>query len=286
MATVSSKINKPSKKAVPSHKTYIHPTAIVSPEAMIGAGVEIGPYCVVGPKVRIGAGTRLFGNVIVDGNTEIGERCKIFPGAVLGMPGQTRKPERADSRVVIGADNIIREYVTIHAGMEDGSKTVIGDRNILMAYAHVAHDCILGSDISLANAATLAGHVQVEDRVVLGGLVGVHQFVRIGRLAIVGGLSKVVMDVPPYSMYDGHPAAFRGVNSVGLKRAGYTSSQLQRIKKVLVALFDGRVNISHVIPVLQKDYKSDRDIQAIFNFIKASKRGIGRASSKDPSDKA
>ncbi len=264
-------------------KTLIHPSSIVSPEAMIGDGVEIGPFCVVGPQVRIGSDTRLFSHNHIDGNVEIGERCLIYPGVVLGMPAQARGLDRAArTRIIIGNDNVLREYVTVHTGLKDGSKTVIGDRNILMAYVHVAHDCVLGNDITIANSVALAGHVEVGDRAVIGGLVGVHQFVRIGTLSIVGALSKVVMDIPPYSTYDGHPATFRGVNSIGLKRAGYTASQLVRIKKLLVALFGERVNISTILPALKKEHQNNPDALILFNFMQKSKRGIGRAASQDP----
>lgn len=272
---VISKMNK-------KNKTIIHPLSVVSPEAMIGEGVEIGPFCVIGPQVRIGRGTRLFSHIHIDGDVEIGERCKIYPGVVLGMPAQARSLDRAArTGVHIGNDNVLREYVTVHTGLKDGSKTLIGDRNILMAYVHVAHDCIIGNETTIANSVALAGHVEVADRVVIGGLVGVHQFVRIGTMAIVGALSKVVMDVPPFSTYDGHPATFHGVNAIGLKRAGYTASQLARIKKLLVALFGERVNISSILPRLEKEYQSDPNAQIIFNFMKKSKRGIGRAASHD-----
>ncbi len=276
MMPVSTKMSKKTK-------TIIHPSSVISPEAMIGEGVEIGPFCVVGPQVRIGRDTRLFSHIHIDGDVEIGERCKIYPGVVLGMPAQARSLDRAArTGILIGHDNVLREYVTVHTALKDSSKTVIGDRNILMAYVHVAHDCVIGNDTTIANSVALAGHVEVADRVVIGGLVGVHQFVRIGTMAIVGALSKVVMDIPPFSTYDGHPASFHGVNAIGLKRAGYTASQLARIKKLLVALFGERVNISSILPALKKEHQNNADAQIIFDFIQKSKRGIGRAASQDP----
>lgn len=270
MTPVSSK-NKPDKK------TIIHSTAIISPEASLESGVEVGPYSIIGPKVRIGRETRISSHVVIEGDTEIGARCRIFPGAVLGTPAQTRQSEGVRSRLVIGDDNIFREYVTVHAGMADGSKTVIGDRNFLMANVHVAHDCTLGNDITIANCTGLSGHVQVEDGAVLGGLAGVHQFVRVGRLAMLGALSKAVMDVAPFSIYEGQRAKFCGVNSVGLKRAGFDARRILDVKKALTELLDGHGNISKSLPVLQARFKGNADVQAIVSFVQKSKRGVGRA---------
>jgi len=260
-------------------RALIHPTAIVSPEASIDGSVEIGPYSVIGPQVKIGKGTRVMSHVLIENDTEIGERCCVSSGALLGGLAQVRGSEPARSALRIGDDNVIREYVTIHVGMKDGSKTVIGHRNLLMVNAHVAHDCVLGSDIVISNCAALAGHVQIEDRVVLGGFVGVHQFVRIGALSIVGGLSKVTQDAAPFSIYDGHPASFRGVNAVGLKRAGYTLAQRTEIKKALMLLLGQRVNLSSAIPKAERRFKGNAEVQDLLKFIRNSKRGVGRVSS-------
>jgi UDP-N-acetylglucosamine acyltransferase len=259
-------------------RNLIHPTAIVSPEASLDGSVEVGPYSVIGPQVKIGKGTRVMGHVHIEGDTEIGERCQIFSGAMLGGLAQIRGSKPVRSALRLGHDNVIREYVTIHVGMKDGSKTVMGDRNLLMVNAHVAHDCVLGSDTVISNCAALAGHVQIEDRVVLGGFVGVHQFVRIGKLSMVGGLSKVTQDVAPFSVYDGHPASFRGVNAVGLKRAGYTSSQRTQIKKALMLFLGQRVNLSGAISKAEKQFKGNSDVEALLKFIRNSKRGVGRVS--------
>ncbi len=267
--------------SVTSKKPAIHATAVVSQEALLGEGVVVGPYCIVGPQVRIGKGTQLISHVHIDGITEIGERCKIYPGAAVGFPGQARNLDAsARSSVRIGDDNVLRECVTIHAGLKDGSVTTVGSRNLFMAYSHVAHDCVVGDDNTFANSVALAGHVEVGNRVVIGGLVGVHQFVRIGSLSIIGGLTKIVMDAPPFSMYDGHPAIFRGVNAVGLKRAGYSASQIAPIKKLLVELFGGRANTSSILPDLKREYQNNPDAQEIFRFIEKSKRGIGRGVSR------
>jgi len=162
--------------------------------------------------------------------------------------------------------------------MKDGGKTVIGHRNMLMISSHVAHDCVLGNDITIANAAALAGHVTVEDQAVIGGLVGVHQFVRIGKLSMIGGVSKMVMDAAPFSIYDGHPAKFCGLNVIGLRRCGYRSKQMTPIKEALKMLLATRLNFARVIPKIQKQFGSNPDVQHLLLFIKASKRGVARVS--------
>ena len=258
-----------------------HPTAIVSPEASLGTGVEIGPYSIIGPQVRIGRDTKISSHVHIEGDTQVGERCRIFPGAVIGTSAQAYLPKAVRSSVLIGDDNILREWVTVHSSMKEGGKTVIGSRNMLMANSHVAHDCVLGNDITMANLATLGGHVSVEDGVVLGGLSGVHQFVRIGRLAIVGGLSKVVMDVAPFSMADGRPALFRGLNAVGLRRAGFDSARRLRVRRALKELFTGHTSLSITVPLVKKDFKNDPDVQSILEFLEKSKRGVTRASASN-----
>jgi UDP-N-acetylglucosamine acyltransferase len=256
--------------------TQIHSTAVIAEEAELGEGVEIGPYSIVGPRVKIGNNTYLGGHVIIQGQTEIGERCKIFSGACLGSIAQTRKSEFVNSRLLIGNDNIIREFVTINAGMKDGSKTVIGHRNMLMINAHVAHDCVMGNDIVISNGVALAGHVTVEDHAVIGGLVGVHQFVRIGKLSMVGGLSKVVMDVAPFSINDGHPAKFCGLNAVGLRRLGYRSEQMMQIKIALKMLLGTRVNFTRVIPHIQKRFSDNPDVRYLLSFVEGTQRGVAR----------
>jgi len=265
-------------------KALVHPTAIVSPEAWLDEGVEVGPYSIIGPQVKIGKETSLSSHVHIEGDTEIGERCRIFPGAVIGTGAQAHLPKAVRSSVSIGDDNIIREWVTIHSSMKEGGRTLIGSRNMFMANAHIAHDCVLGNDITMANLATLGGHVTVEDGVVVGGLTGVHQYVRIGRLAIIGGLSKVVMDVAPFSMVDGRPAQFRGLNAVGLRRAGFDSARRLRVRRALKELFGGRTSLSISIPQVRRDFKNDADVQSILSFLEKSKRGVTRAHSSGLQD--
>ena len=262
----------------------VHPTAVVSPEARLGEGVEVGPYSIIGPQVRIGRETKISSHVHIEGDTQIGERCRIFPGAVLGTAAQAQLPKAVRSSVLIGDDNILREWVTVHTSMKEGGRTVIGSRNMFMANAHIAHDCVLGNDITLANLATLAGHVQLEDGVVIGGLTGIHQYVRVGRLAIVGGLSKVVMDVAPFSMADGRPTQFRGLNAVGLRRAGFDSARRLRVRRVLKELFGSHASLSISVPLVKKDFKNDPDVEAILSFLEKSKRGVTRLSAGQPDE--
>ena len=265
-------------------KNSIHPTAIVSEKAELGSGVEVGPYAVIGPRVRIGNGTRIAAHAVIEGRTQIGRRCQIFVGACLGMPAQTRHSEHTVASLIIGDDNIIREYVTVNSSMKEGGKTVIGDRNMLMINSHVAHDCVLGNDTTIANGAALAGHVKVEDRVVIGGLVGIHQYVRVGKLSMIGGVSKVVMDVAPFSINDGHPARFCGINAVGLRRAGFSSAQMGRIKTALKTLLGSRVNLSRVIPKVLKKFGDDPEVRYLVDFIENSKRGVARVSPPETGD--
>jgi UDP-N-acetylglucosamine acyltransferase len=261
----------------------IHPTALVAGTAQLGLGVEIGPYCVVGPHVVIGAGTRLLGHVVVDGHTRLGERGTVFPGACLGLPPQSKKHLPQSSLLVVGHENVIREHVTINAGLTDGAPTVVGDRNFLMVGAHIGHDCVVGSDTTLANQVALGGHVVVEDQAVIGGLTGVHQFSRIGKFAMVGGLSKVVMDVLPFSLCDGHPARPYGVNSIGLRRNGYTSKEIMVLKKALKKIFFSK-DLVLTSAEVKKESGGDPHVEHLLRFIETSKRGIARSFFHDPAE--
>ena len=257
----------------------IHPSAIVAKEARIASGVEIGPYCLIGPNVTIGSGTRLLGHVVVDGHTQIGENCSIFYGACLGAAPQDKKYKGEVSYLTIGSDNIIREYVTINVGASSGCKTIIGNKNFLMASSHIGHDCVIGNEVVLVNGGGLGGHVVVEDQVVIGGHTGIHQFCRVGKLAMIGGLSKVVVDVPPFSMCDGNPAVVKGINAVGLKRAGLSSSQAMKIKKAIKILFMSGMALTHALEQLSLEVEMDAQIKALMEFTKKSKRGVARQSS-------
>lgn len=254
----------------------IHPTAIVHPDAELGEGVEIGPYSIVAGTVKIGDRTVVGPRATIEGHTVIGEECEIFTGAVIGSVTQDKKYLGGTSYLKIGSRNKIREYVTINPGTKEGTETVIGDDNLLMAYCHVAHDCVIGNHSVLANNATLAGHVTIEDRAIIGGLSAVHQFVRIGRLSIVGGCSKVVQDVPPFFMVDGHPAKPYGINSVGLDRAGVPKEEKIHLKKAFKILFRSGLTTKTAVAKIQKELPVTACMEALVDFLKGSKRGLSR----------
>ncbi|MEB3313034.1 MAG: acyl-ACP--UDP-N-acetylglucosamine O-acyltransferase [Cyanobacteriota bacterium] len=200
--------------------TLIHPTAVIHSGARLHPTVQVGPYAVIGEQVTIGAGTQIGAHVVIDGQTTIGAENRIFPGTAIGLEPQDLKYDGSISRVDIGDHNLIREGVTINRATNAGESTRLGDHNLLMAYSHVAHNCVIEDQVVLANSVALAGHVWVESWARISGLVGVHQFVHIGRYAYIGGLSRIDRDVPPFTMVNGNPAQVRGLNQVGLQRAG------------------------------------------------------------------
>ena len=254
----------------------VHPTAIVHPDAELGEEVEIGPYSIVAGTVKIGDRTRIGARVTIEGHTTVGEDCEVFTGAVVGSITQDKKYEGGMSYLRIGNRNRIREYVTVNPGTKEGTETVIGDDALLMAYAHVAHDCVIGNHAVLANQATLAGHVVVGEGAIIGGLSAVHQFVRIGTLAIVGGCSKVVQDVPPFMMVDGHPAKACGINSVGLDRAGIAKEEKALLKKAFKILFRSRLSVRNALLRIQEEIPRTPSIETLLQFLKGSERGISR----------
>ena len=247
-------------------KVTIHPTAIVDERAELGVGVEVGPYTVIGPDVKIGDHTRLGARVTIEGYTTVGADCELFTGAVIGSVTQDKKYKGGKTYLRIGDDNKIREYVTINPGTAEGTQTVIGHHNLIMAYAHVAHDCQVGNDVTLANAATLAGHVVISDHAIIGGLSAVHQFGRIGTLAIVGGCSKVVQDVPPYMMVDGHPAKAYGLNVVGLERANFPREERALLKKAFKIVFRSRLSMKGVINTWKSSCHRAQPLRPSLNF--------------------
>ena len=222
-------------------ETRIHPTAVVDPLAQIDLGVEIGPYAVVGPEVSIGAGSRIGPHVVLDGRVTMGRRNRIFPGACLGAEPQDLKYNGASTEVVLGDDNAIRECVTINRATHEGEQTRIGSGNLLMAYSHLGHNCLLGDRIVIANGVAVAGHVVIGDRAVIGGVLGIHQFVHIGTMAMVGGMSRIDRDVPPYAIVEGHPGRLRGLNRIGIKRSGLADldggAQAKQLQQVWAELY-------------------------------------------------
>lgn len=225
----------------------IHPHAVVDPKAELASGVVIGPGAVVGPEVVIGENSWIGPNAVLDGRLTLGQDNKIFPGACLGQPPQDLKYKGAATEVVIGDGNTIRECVTINRATEEGERTKIGDRNLLMAYCHLGHNCDLGNGIIMSNAIQVAGHVVIEDRAVIGGCLGIHQFVHVGGMAMVGGMTRVDRDVPPYCLVEGHPGRVRGLNRVGLRRSGLSSNHAGRELKQLQEIWTLIYRSDHVI---------------------------------------
>lgn len=253
----------------------VHPTAIVHPRAELGAGVRVGPYAVIGEDVQIGDATEIGPHAVLEGRLEIGPRCRVYAGAIVGFPPQDLKYEPGTpSGVRIGADNVIREYATIHrSSLEDGW-TVIGDGCFLMAQSHVAHDCRIGNHVVLTGLSGLTGFVEVEDRAIISGLTGVHQFVRIGALAYVGGCSRLAQDVPPYFLVEGNPAQVRGVNIVGLRRAQVSPEIRLDLQRAYKILYRAGHSTARALEVIRSELAPSEPINHLVEFIAASKRGI------------
>lgn len=257
-------------------KKAMHPTAIVSANAKLADGVEIGPYCIVGDNVKIGKNTKLISHVVIE-ETELGENCEVYPFATLGLPPQDTKYKGEKTKVKIGDNNIIREYINIHRGSVGGDGvTKIGDNNFLMAYVHIAHDCNIGSHIIMANATTLAGHVVVEDYVFIGGLVAVHQFARIGAYSMIGGFSAIPQDIPPYTTAAGERAKLYGLNTIGLKRRNFPDATISDLKKAYKILFRSKLTLKEAIDKVKHDLSHSGEVKKFVEFIEKNKRGICR----------
>jgi UDP-N-acetylglucosamine acyltransferase len=256
----------------------IHPTAIIDKKAKLADDVKVGPYAIIGPGIEIGKSVSIGAHVVIDGNTTIGENCRIFTGAVVGSIPQDLKYKGAKSFLKIGNNNIIREYATLNPGTDEGGITFIGDGNLLMAYSHVAHDCKVGNDCIIANSGTLAGHVTLEDKVVIGGLTALHQFVRVGQMAMIGGCSKVVQDIPPFSTCDGHPVRVYGLNFIGLKRSNISKEAQAALKDAFKILFYSGTTFKSAIDKIGKDVRDIEEVRYLLDFIRNSKRGIARGA--------
>jgi len=259
----------------------IHPTALVDPAAQLADGVSVGPYAVIGAQVAIGARTRVGAHCVIDGDTTIGADNRIFAYASLGSAPQDKKYAGEATRLVIGARNTIREFCTCNTGtVQGGGVTRIGDDNWIMAYVHIAHDCQVGHQTILANNATLAGHVQVGDWAVIGGLTGIHQYCRIGAHAMAGFASHVSQDVPPFMMVDGNPLAVRGLNVEGLRRRGFGAQRMAGIKQAYRVLYRQGLTLeaamSAMHALMQEHFEAAQDIALLRDFVAQSKRGIAR----------
>lgn len=260
----------------------IHPTAVIDPKAELGADVSIGPYCIVGPDVKLGDGVKLHPHVVVDGRTTIGEKTEIFPFASIGTRPQDLKFHGEESELIIGANNRIREQVTMNPGTEGGGMvTKVGDNGLFMVGAHVAHDCIIGNNVIMANNATLAGHVIVEDFVIIGGLAAVHQFVRIGSHAMIGGMSGVENDVIPFGSVMGERAHLSGLNIVGMKRRGVPKDEIHALRNAYRALFGAEGTLGERVDEVAATFKDSDAVQGIIRFIRSeASRGLTQPGAK------
>ncbi len=255
--------------------TFIHPTAVVSESARFGERCHIGPFCTVGADVELGAGVRLDSHVVVDGDTVIGDETHVFPFVSIGLGPQDLKYAGEPTKTRIGKRNQIREFVTIHRGTSGGGGvTRIGDDNLLMAQAHVAHDCQVGSEVIMANAATLAGHVEIADRASVGAYSGVHQFCRVGREAFIGGYSVVVKDAMPFATIQGNHAKCYGLNRVGAKRRGYSAETIERLNHAFHLLLSAKLNTTQAVDRIREEIVGCEEVDLLVEFIESSKRGV------------
>jgi UDP-N-acetylglucosamine acyltransferase len=254
----------------------IHPTAIVSPEASLAEDVSVGAYSIIGEQVVLGAGCRLDAHVVIQGPTRIGQRCRFFPFGSIGLPPQDLKYGGERTELIVGDDNIFREYVTVHRGTaQGGGRTIIGNHNFVMAYSHIAHDCILGNHIILANAATLAGHVTIADHATIGAFSGVHQFCKIGFHGYVGGYSVITKDVLPYSKtVSPREAGNYGVNTIGLERKGFSPESIRNIRGAFRVILQSKLNTAQALAALKERFSGDIDVQPLIEFIEKSERGV------------
>lgn len=263
----------------------VHPSAIVAPSARLGEGVVIEPYAVIDDNVEIGEGTRIGSSTRIFSGTHIGTNNKISPLVSIGGEPQDKKFAGEPTEVFIGDNNVIREFVTISRGTTATAKTVIGSGCLLMAYAHVAHDCVIGDEVILANCVELAGHVHVDDFAIMGGMVPVHQFVHIGKYCMIGGGFRVPKDVPPFLLAAGSPLSYTGLNVVGLKRRGFSMERIQELKSIYKILFRSSHNVRQAVEKIEKEFSSE-DSKMILEFIRTSKRGLipGRHASNSEQD--
>lgn len=260
---------------LPHMTASIDPTAIVSSKAEIGANCRIGPFSTVGDDVRLGDNVTLDSHVVIDGMTVIGDETRIFPFVSIGLAPQDLKYGGEPTRTEIGKRNQIREFVTIHRGTAGGGGvTRIGDDNLLMAQAHVAHDCQLGSNIIMANAATLAGHVEIADRASVGAYSGVHQFCRVGLEAFIGGYSVVVKDAMPYAIIQGNHAKCYGLNSLGMKRRGYSRETIEKLSRAFHLLLAAKLNTTQAVERIKSEISDSPEVDLLVAFIESSKRGV------------
>ncbi len=258
-------------------KTFIHPTAIVDSRAELEDGVWVGPFCIIEGNTRIGSGTILEAGVIVKQYTTVGRRCRLCPHVVLGHEPQDMKFRGEESYLRIGDDNVLREMVTLHRATGEGAQTVLGNNNVLMAYAHVGHNCTIGSNNMISNSTGIAGHVTIEDKVVIGGFVGIHQFAHVGKMAMLSAMSKVVQDVPPFCLADGRPAKISGLNIRGLRRNGVASEQRNQVSAAFKLLYRSNLNTTQALDRIYAEVPPSETLDYFLQFVERVREGkLGR----------
>ncbi len=261
----------------------VDPTAIVAQGAELDDGVVIGPWCRVGPQVRLGAGCQLDSMVLVDGKTTVGPRCRFHHGAVVGTPPQDLKYAGAPTEARIGANTVFREYSTLNRSTTEGEPTIVGSQVLIMAYAHVAHNCVLGDHVILANSVNLAGHIELGDWAIIGGVVPVHQFVKIGCHSIIGGGSRVPIDVPPYVKAAGNPLRVFGLNSVGLERRGFSAEARAELARLYRIFFRSNLLTGPALEKIRQEIKPLPEVEIFIRFVEQSERGLARPHSRSSS---
>ncbi len=254
----------------------IHQLACVHPDAKIASDVEIGPFVTIDKNVEVGAGTRIGSNAVILEGTRIGENCNIFPGAVIGAVPQDLKFHGEESLVIVGNNTTVREFVTIHRGTASKGRTVVGDNCLIMCYCHVAHDCVVGNNVIMSNATQLAGEVVVDDYAILGGGTLVHQFTHIGKHIMVQGGTRITKDIPPYAIVGREPAAFAGINIIGLRRRGFTNEQIAAIQDVYRMIYSSDRNVTDALAAVEAELPVSAERDEIVDFIRSSSRGIVR----------
>ncbi len=255
-------------------QSTIHPTAIIAPGVVLGDGVVIGPYTVIEDDVEIGAGTTIRSHVLIASGARIGSDCRIHSGAVLATEPQDLKFAGEKTYLYIGDRTVIRECVTLNRGTKASGKTVVGSDNLIMAYVHAGHDCVIGNHVVIANSVQFGGHCEVGDYAVIGGLTGVHQFVRIGRFAMVGGIARAGLDVPPFVMAGGHDSfRYEGLNTIGLKRRGFSSARITLIKDAYRVIFQSGLLLANALEKVKSEFPSEPEIVEILDFLASGTHG-------------
>ena len=286
IAEAAAKISVPATPSAPESflapstwegRTFVHSTALVDPRAELEDGVWVGPYCIIEPHTRIGAGTLLESHVIVKKHTTLGRRCRVSPHCVLGHEPQDMKFRGEESYLRVGDDTVLREMVTLHRATGEGEQTVIGNNNVFMAYAHVGHNCTIGSNNMISNSTGIAGHVTIEDKVVIGGFVGIHQFAHVGKMAMLSAMSKVVQDVPPFCLADGRPAKITGLNIRGLRRNGVPSEQRNQVSTAFKLLYRSNLNTTQALERIYAEVPPSESLEYFLQFIERVREGrLGR----------